>query len=132
MYKIVFLLSLTTASNALSLNETQKINNYSITLEKIENIEKNNFQELVASFSIMKKNSTIANLNPSKRYYYVSKTITTEVDIFHDWFRDFYIILGDEKNNQWNTKIYLNPMVSLIWIGVIIMIFSGLMGIKKR
>ena len=58
--------------------------------------------------------------------------ITTEVGIYHDWFQDFYLVLGDEKNKQWSITIYHNPLVSLIWVGVIIMIFSGMVGILKR
>ena len=37
-------------------------------------------------------------------YYPVSKTITTEAGIYHDWFSDFYITLGDEIENVWFTQ----------------------------
>ena len=58
--------------------------------------------------------------------------ITTEAGIYHDWLKDIYITLGAEDNNIWNIKVYINPLVSFIWIGVIIMIFSGLIAIFKR
>ena len=58
--------------------------------------------------------------------------ITTEAGILHQWFRDIYFIVGDQKNNIWFVKIYINPFVSFIWLGVIIMVFSGLVGINKR
>ena len=58
--------------------------------------------------------------------------ITTEVGLYHDWFKDIYMVLGDESNNRWNIKVYENPLVNFIWYGVILMVFSGLMGIRKK
>ena len=46
--------------------------------------------------------------------------------------RDIYIILGNEDNNEWFIKIYNNPLVSFIWLGVLIMIYSGIIGIIKK
>ena len=51
--------------------------------------------------------------------------------IYHNWFQDFYVIIGNEKDKIWSVKIYQNPLVSLIWIGVIIMVLSGFLGIRK-
>ena len=81
---------------------------------------------------LYKKNEFLTTIKSGKRYYYVSKMITTESGIYHDWFQDFYLVLGDEKNKKWSITIYHNPLVSLIWVGVIIMIFSGMVGILKR
>ena len=94
--------------------------------------EKNNFQELLGIFLLYKKNELLTTIKSGKRYYYVSKMITTEAGIYHDWFQDFYLVLGNEKNNKWSITIYHNPLVSFIWIGVIIMIFSGMVGILKK
>ena len=118
-------------NEAFMVNETKIIGSYSLTLKNVKTIEKNNFQELMAKFVVSNNGSLSKEMYPSKRYYYVSKVITTEASIFHDWFRDFYIILGDQKNEKWNVKIYQNPLVSFIWLGVILMIFSGLKGIRK-
>ena len=114
------------------LDEIKKVGKYNLKLEKIEFHEKNNFQELMATLVIYRKNVQKSFINPSKRYYYVSKIITTEAAIYHRWFEDFYVVLGEEKDGQWNIKIFINPFVSFIWIGVILMIFSGLVGIVRK
>ena len=100
-------------------------------MDIIEISEQVNFQELTASFNIYYKNKILSKINPSKRYYHVSKMVTTEAGIYHHWFQDFYIVLGNQIDNKWGVKIYINPLVSFIWIGVILMIFSGLLGIRK-
>ena len=42
------------------------------------------------------------------------------------------MVLGSENDNKWDVKIYQNPLVNFIWYGVILMIFSGLIGIRKK
>ena len=58
--------------------------------------------------------------------------ITTEAGIYHDWLKDVYITLGSEEDGIWSIKVYLNPLVSFIWIGVFIMVFSGFVAIFKK
>ena len=110
-----------------------KINNQIvIKLQDIKFTNQSNYQSLRAFFEIKKNNLKKGVIEAGKNYYFVSKTITTEAGIFHDWLRDIYIILGNEDNNEWFIKIYNNPLVSFIWLGVLIMIYSGIIGIIKK
>jgi len=117
---------------SFSKDDLLTINNYSLKLADIQISEKENFQELKAKFILLKNNKKISIIEPGKRYYHVSKIITTEAGIYHDWFQDFYIVLGNQKDNKWDAKIYQNPLVSFIWIGVMIMFVCGLIGIIKK
>ena len=119
------------SNSSFLINESKNINGYVYKLEKTKIYNKSNYQELVGVFKIYKDNKVISEIKPSKRYYYVSKIITTEAGIYRHWFQDFYITLGDEKDDKWSVKIYQNPLVNLIWFGVILMILSGLIGIRK-
>ena len=58
--------------------------------------------------------------------------ITTEAGIYHDWFKDIYITLGNENNNIWFIRVYINPLVSFIWFGFFIMIFSSVITVIKK
>ena len=109
-----------------------KIGNTLIIFEEVLLENKENFQSLRANFLIYKNNINIGKVAAGKNYYHVSKIVTTEAGILHEWFRDLYIVLGNENNSLWFVKIYNNPLVSLIWIGSFIMIISGLVGISKR
>ena len=115
----------------LALNEKIQVNEYTYELENTKIFDKKNYQELVGVFKIYKNKKLISEIKPSKRYYHVSKMITTEAGIYRHWLQDFYIVLGNEANNKWNIKIYHNPLVNFIWIGTILMIISGLIGIRK-
>jgi len=117
---------------SLGIGETINIGVYSLELEDTKILEKNNYQELLASFVLYEKDKIVSKIKPSKRYYHVSKMITTEAGIYHQWAQDFYIVLGNQKDNKWDIKIYQNPLINFIWLGVIIMILSGLIGIRKK
>ena len=85
-----------------------------------------------AKFQIYLDKKNISTISAGKNYYPVSKMITSEAGILHQWHRDVYFILGDQKNDNWFVKVYVNPLVSFIWIGVIIMMYSGFVGVTRR
>ena len=116
----------------ISIGEEISLNDNVLKLENIKVMEEENYQSLRAFFSLKKKGKLIDYVLPGKNYYPVSKTITTEAGIYHDWLNDIYITLGTQEGKTWNIKIYFNPLVSFIWIGVFIMIFSGLVAIFKN
>ncbi len=117
-----------------NLNEGDKvqIEDTNIKLEKIEMSNEVNYQALRANFLIEKDKKIVGNIKAGKNYYPVSKMITTEAGILHEWHRDIYFIIGEQKDNNWFIKIYINPFVSFIWIGVLIMVFSGFVGVTKK
>ena len=107
------------------------VNEINVVLDKIETKNEKNFQALRANFLIQEENS-FKNVKSGKNYYPVSKMITSEAGILHQWDRDIYFILGDQKDEKWFVKVYVNPFVSLIWLGIIIMICSGFIGVMRK
>ena len=63
---------------SFSSKESKKLGRYSYELEDIKIYKKNNYQELKASFKVFNNKEIVAIIEPSKRYYNVSKIITTE------------------------------------------------------
>jgi cytochrome c-type biogenesis protein CcmF len=116
----------------IAIGEEVSLDNKILKFEKIQIIEEKNYQSLKTYFSIKEKNKTTNYIEPGKNYYPVSKIITTEAGIYHDWLKDIYITLGSEENNIWFIKVYINPLVNFIWIGVLIMIFSSVIAVIKK
>ena len=100
--------------------------------EKIETTNEINFQSLRGKFLFDIEKNHSKEIEAGKNYYPVSKMITSEAGIFHMWNKDIYFILGDQKNNEWFVKVLINPFVSFIWLGVIIMMYSGLIAVSRR
>ena len=116
----------------LSEGDHFEVKDVNIIFDKIETTNEINFQALRANFLIKKHDKFLGDIQAGKNYYPVSKMITSEAGIFHEWNRDIYFILGDQKDNDWFIKIFINPFVSFIWIGVMIMVFSGFIGVTRR
>ena len=116
----------------IAVGDEVNVDNQVLKLEKIQIIEEKNYQSLKANFSLEKKDRIISYIEPGKNYYPVSKMITTEAGIYHDWFKDIYITLGNENNNIWFIRVYINPLVSFIWFGFFIMIFSSIITVIKK
>ncbi len=125
IYQKEFNLNMTVGEEVIIENELLKFQN-------IEIIEEKNYQSLIAIFALEKKDGLTSYIEAGKNYYPVSKTITTEAGIFHDWFKDVYITLGSENNDIWFIRVYINPLVSFIWIGVFVMIFSSMIAVIKK
>ena len=88
-------------------------------IETINYLKKNN----INFFSFNKK--------IQKRYYAVSKIVTTEAGILHQLKQDIYLIIGENNTDYWSVKIYQNPLVSFIWIGIFISFIGGLISLKR-
>mgnify|MGYP001116348699 FL=1 len=117
-----------------NLNEGDKfnINGKTVLFEKIETTNEINFQSLRGKFLFDIEKNQSKEIEAGKNYYPVSKMITSEAGILHQWNKDIYFILGDQKNNEWFVKVLINPFVSFIWLGVIIMMYSGLIAVSRR
>ena len=74
----------------------------------------------------------ISTIKPEKRYYHISKMVTTEAAIYHAFLQDYYLVLGDKTTDGWSIKLYQNPLVMLIWIGAFIMMLSGLIALRRK
>ena len=117
-----------------NLNEGDKfnVNGKTVLFEKIETTNQINFQSLRGKFLFDIEKNQSKKIEAGKNYYPVSKMITSEAGILHQWNKDIYFILGDQKNNEWYVKVLINPFVSFIWLGVVIMVYSGLIAVTRR
>jgi len=116
----------------MKIGDEVTIQNQLLKFDEIKIVDQENYQSLRAVFSLKNSNGIISYIDPGKNYYPVSKMITTEAGIYHAWFKDIYITLGSETDNRWFIKVYINPLVSFIWIGVFIMIFASIVAVIKK
>ena len=116
----------------MKIGDEITVENQLLKFDEIKIFDQENYQSLRAVFSLKNNNGIIGYIEPGKNYYPVSKIITTEAGIYHAWLKDIYITIGSETNNLWFIKVYINPLVSFIWIGVFIMIFASIVAVVKK
>ncbi len=65
---------------------------------------------------------------PEKRFYHASQTSSTMVALHSTLLRDLYVIFEGRNpdTNKPIIKVFLNPLIAWIWIGVLIVIAGTL------
>ena len=79
----------------------------------------------------------ITQMFPEKRLFPIERQSTTEVAIYRKISGDLYAVLGDgDISKGYTLRIYYKPLVSLIWMGALLMavggVFSLIANYKKR
>jgi len=120
----------------LSKGETIKLNSYEIKL--INTYKKESVAKSIIGAELeLLDEEKIYTLYPEQNLYKYegNRSINkeTEVAIYNTIKKDYYIILIDElEDGRFNFKIYINPWVSLLWIGSLISILGGIIILLKR
>jgi cytochrome c-type biogenesis protein CcmF len=105
----------------------------SITLDGFLPRAVSNYRENAVRFTVREGGSTVAIMEPSKRQFTVRATETTEAAIKTFGLSQLYVSLGDIGEDGTTTvRIYWKPLVTLIWIGPLIMALGGLVSLSDR
>tara|TARA_B100001013_G_scaffold87512_1_gene48351 strand:- start:89 stop:745 length:657 start_codon:yes stop_codon:yes gene_type:complete len=118
----------------MKVNDETTINNYKVVFKEINKIKGPNYVALEGNFWVYnQQNKIVTVLKPEKRIYPITNQTTTEVSIHTNLLRDLYIVLGDEDIlDGWIVRIYYNPLVIWIWIGVLFIFTGGLLSLKNN
>ena len=120
----------------ISKGEKITVNNLSLKLLNIYEKETDAKEILGANLLIKTKNDEFL-LKPEQNLYKYegNREINkeTEVAIYSSFLMDYYLILIDKNSdNQLNLKLYINPLVSFLWLGCLISIVGGFLLIFRR
>ena len=118
----------------MKVNDETTINNYNIVFKEIKELRGPNYISLEGNFWVYNQEKKIITiLNPENRIYLITNNTTTEVSIHTNLLRDLYIVLGEGNlNDGWIVRIYYNPLVIWIWIGVLIIVMGGLLALNNN
>lgn len=107
-------------------NEAFHVGRYLITFREL-NFTKDDHKEVMqAKLDITKNGKYYGTLVPERHFYKTSEQPTTEVAIRPFWNEDLYLILaGWDDQGAATFKVYVNPFISLLWIGGLIMGIGG-------
>lgn len=105
----------------------------SLTLQEVTTVEGPNYRAQRATLQLSPKGPFLA---PEKRFYGVSKIIHGESAIQSiGWGRlhHIYVTLGEEyEGEQWSIHAYYKPFINLLWIGILCIVWGGILACLKR
>jgi len=115
------------------LGQSFDVGGYNITLKDVHEVQGPNYTSRVADMVVTKNGREIGVMHPSKRFYPVAGTPTTEAAIRPGFTRDLYLVLGDkQKRGGYAVRTYIKPFAMWIWTGAIIMALGGLISLTDR
>jgi cytochrome c-type biogenesis protein CcmF len=108
--------------------EALHLRNYELVYQDTRYLKDAN-KEAIESTMIVKRDGRILDtIYPQKHFYIVQQQPTTEVALFSNLREDLYVVLGEHnpETNAATFHAYLNPLVSWVWIGGMILTIGTL------
>ncbi|HMS44993.1 MAG TPA: heme lyase CcmF/NrfE family subunit [Alphaproteobacteria bacterium] len=115
----------------LSIGDQLSLGNYRLVVEEEKDIKGPNFTGEKITLGLFQGTQKIANLYPEKRYFPSQQMFTAEAAIFATLRYDLYAAIAQENFNHpsWKIWFYINPLMTWLWLGVVLMAIGGLVGL---
>ena len=120
---------------ALAEGGSARVIGWTLTLDQVRAIEGPNWYADRAVLTATRGGAT-ALLTPMKRYYPAAQMPTTETAIHKTGTGDLYAALGEQRmvegEPRWVFRVYYNPLIDLVYFGVILMALGGVFSLWPR
>ncbi|RMD99787.1 MAG: heme lyase CcmF/NrfE family subunit, partial [Calditrichaeota bacterium] len=122
----------------LKEGESQQVGAYQVVYKGHSTGQDAHKQWLRTTLQLKKHGQIIKNIHPQRNLYLAQQQPTTEVAVYSTPVEDFYVVLVgvDDKTNAASFKVYLKPLVSLVWFGGMILTIGTLIcllpGVQDR
>ncbi|MCX4084364.1 heme lyase CcmF/NrfE family subunit [Rickettsia hoogstraalii] len=135
------LISFSITTNALLQSEmdftgrvgtSKTFNEFKVTLQNIKFAQGKNYYRQIAEFWLEDNSRNITILKPENRLYIVEKSLSQESDIYSYLSYDLYAVLSNIDGDIIHAKIYYKPMMSFIWLGIILTAFGFFIALIRK
>lgn len=107
----------------LGEGEITEFKDYRIVCDKVGFADTPNYQTSYAELTVYRDGRILTTMKPEYRMYKASQQPTTEVALRKALDEDLYVVFTGltEKDNRAILQIYVNPLVTWLWIGTLIL-----------
>ena len=120
---------------ALAEGGSGTVAGWTLTLDQVRAIEGPNWYADRAQLTATRGGAK-AVLAPTKRYYPAAQMPTTETAIHKTGTGDLYAALGEQRivdgEPRWVFRVYYNPLIDMVYFGVILMALGGAFSLWPR
>jgi cytochrome c-type biogenesis protein CcmF len=110
----------------MGFGDSLQIGRYKLVCQSFTQDSNPNYDTEYALLDVFRGDRKITQLAPERRFYQASQTTSTMVALHSTLARDLYVIY-EGKNPDTDKpiiKVFLNPLISWIWIGVLIVVLG--------
>ncbi len=110
----------------MSFGDSLQIGSYKLVCQSYSQDSNPNYDTDYALLDVFHNGKKITQLTPERRFYNASQQSSTIVAIHSTLARDLYVVFEgrNPETDKPIIKVFLNPLVNWIWIGVGIVIFG--------
>ena len=110
----------------MSLATRLQIGSYKLVCQSYSQDSNPNYDTDYAILDVFHNGRKVTQLTPERRFYNTSQQTSTMVAIHSTLARDLYVVFEgrNPETDKPIIKVFLNPLVNWIWIGVAIIIFG--------
>ena len=127
-------------SKGLRIGESMEVGEFQLTMKDSFEKEFENYRRTGVIFDVAKNGKQIGTMEPARHFYYKTgqgEQDTIESAIRHFGVNDFYVALGSippdvKTGGVVNVQAYYNPLISVVWIGVAVMVLGGIVAIAEK
>lgn len=126
------------AAQAMSLNNSQPLGAYTLTLKRVGTVEGPNYLAERGVVDVVDKaGRVVCRATPERRFYPTGGQTTSEVSICPGLLDDIYVVMGERRAGEggkpaWLIRAYVNPWVRLIFLGPLLMAVGGVVSLSDR
>lgn len=113
--------------------ESVEIADYTLNFSGLARRTGPNYVDDVGHFDIYRGGRQVAVADPAKRLYTARQMPTTEAGIVTFGLSQIYVSIGEvHSDGGADIRLYHKPLVTLIWIGCLVMSFGGVLSLFDR
>jgi cytochrome c-type biogenesis protein CcmF len=116
----------------MGFGDTLTLGQYRLVCQSFTQDSNANFDTEYALLDVYKNGKRLTpQLNPERRFYHASETSSTMVALRSTLANDLYVIYEGRNpdTDRPIIKVFLNPLMNWIWIGVLIVVFGTLLAL---
>ncbi|MBU1394606.1 MAG: heme lyase CcmF/NrfE family subunit [Gammaproteobacteria bacterium] len=93
-----------------------------------------NYRAARGTLEVSQNGKPVATLHPEKRIYNASGSGMTEAAVHPNIFRDVYVALGEQLDDQgaWTVRLFHKPFINWLWFGALFMVVGGFMAASDK
>ncbi|RVT41076.1 heme lyase CcmF/NrfE family subunit [Sphingobium algorifonticola] len=113
--------------------ETVTTAGWTLRFDGISTVAGDNWTALQADMQVSRRGGDPIAIHPQARFFTSPPTNTTEAALLTRWDGQLYVVLGQEAGEgRWQIRIWWKPLVTLIWLGGMMIALGGALALLGR
>ncbi|KPK12722.1 MAG: hypothetical protein AMJ68_00485 [Acidithiobacillales bacterium SG8_45] len=114
---------------AMKPGDVVQVGGERLRFDGIDAFPRANYQTVEGKFTLLNSGRVV---RPERRKYPIQEAPTTEAGIDSTILRDAYVVLAEAAGDHWAVHVYVNPLVSFIWNGGIVILIGLFLTLSTR